>query len=113
MFGFLTTSGNNISLKKSIENSKVKLNIIEDYPLYSLIRRNSPEEEGLKWQEKSEVWFSKIHSLATNIVTGLYSPTPLLLFDKWENNFTDGSHILEALQILGFEKYYLINIKLI
>ena len=111
VIGFLRGTGDNLGLADSIEKENVNCKLVEDYDLSTLTRINGPPEENLKYED--EHWHDKVQSLMRAIRSGEYIPTPLIVFDKWENPFVDGAHRLDALQKLGYKKYWtiIINIK--
>ena len=111
VIGFLRGTGDNIKLARSIEIENVKCKLVKNYDLSQLVRINGPPEENLKYVDEN--WHEKIQSLMGAISSGEYIPTPLIVFDKWENPFVDGAHRLDALQKLGYETYWTIVINIL
>ena len=110
VLGFLRGTGDNLGLAKSIKNENVKCKLVEDYDLSQLVRINGPPEENLKYVDEN--WNERVQSLKEAISRGEYIPTPLIVFDKWENPFVDGAHRLDALQKLGYKTYWTIVINI-
>ena len=113
---FLSSEGGNKQLLKHIEDRiglfSVDFREEELDKMVGLI--GSEGTEGMLWTEPEEQWERRIESLVSAIVSGAYTPAPLILTNFWERTHTlaDGNHRKQALLRLKRRSYWAIILTL-